>query len=112
MIPSNFLKKSLNSLFIDLGVCVFVYDSFKQIRIVFGHFADKPYENKVRMENGRDLGRQAHPRGITKAMRMKNKEFNVTQGMALLLLKPLNLPANYVLNLIIYITNPSNNIGY
>jgi len=28
---------------------------------------------------------------------MKNKEFNVTQGMALLLLKPLNLPANYVL---------------
>ena len=42
---------------------------------------------------------------------MKNKEFNVTQGMALLLLKPLNLPANYVLNLI-YITNPSNNIGY
>ena len=43
---------------------------------------------------------------------MKNKEFNVTQGMALLLLKPLNLPANYVLNLIIFITNPSNNIGY
>ncbi len=43
---------------------------------------------------------------------MKNKEFNVTQGMALLLLKPLNLPANYVLNLIIYITNPSKNIGY
>ena len=43
---------------------------------------------------------------------MKKKEFNVTQGMALLLLKPLNLPANYVLNLIIYITNPSNNIGY
>ncbi len=43
---------------------------------------------------------------------MKDKEFNVTQGMALLLLKPLNLPANYVLNLIIYITNPSNNIGY
>jgi len=28
---------------------------------------------------------------------VKNKEFNVTQGMALLLLKPLNLPANYVL---------------
>jgi len=43
---------------------------------------------------------------------MKNKEFNVTQGMALLLLKPLNLPANYVLHLIIYITNPINNIGY
>jgi len=43
---------------------------------------------------------------------LKNKEFNVTQGMALLLLKPLNLPANYVLNLIIYITNPCKNIGY
>ena len=43
---------------------------------------------------------------------MKNKEFNVTQGMALLLLKPLNLPAYYVFNLIIYLTNPSNNIGY
>ena len=43
---------------------------------------------------------------------MEDKGFNVTQGMALLLLKPLNLPANYVLNLIIYITNPSNNIGY
>ena len=43
---------------------------------------------------------------------MENKGFNVTQGMALLLLKPLNLPANYVLNLIIHITNPKNNIGY
>ena len=31
--------------------------------------------------------------------------------MALLLLKPLNLSANYVLNGIIYITNPRNNIG-
>ena len=43
---------------------------------------------------------------------MKDKEFNLTQGKALLLLKPLNLPANYILNLIIYITNPSNNIDY
>ena len=42
---------------------------------------------------------------------MEEKGFNVTQGMALLLLKPLNLPANYVLNLIIFITNPRNNIG-
>ena len=40
------------------------------------------------------------------------KEFNVTQGITLLLLKPLNLPANFVLNLIIWITNPKNNIGY
>ena len=43
---------------------------------------------------------------------MEEKGFNLTQGIALLLLKPLNLPANYVLNLIIYITNPRNNIGY
>ena len=43
---------------------------------------------------------------------MKNKEFNVTQGMALLLLKPLNLPANYVMHLILWITNPANGIGY
>ncbi len=41
---------------------------------------------------------------------MKNKEFNVSQGTPLLLLKPLNLLANYALNLIIYITNLSNNI--
>ena len=41
-----------------------------------------------------------------------NKGFNLTQAMALLLLKPLNLPANLVLNLIIFITNPKNNIGY
>ena len=33
---------------------------------------------------------------------MEEKGFNLTQGMALLLLKPLNLPANYVLNLIIF----------
>ena len=43
---------------------------------------------------------------------MEDKGFNLTQGMALLLLKPLNMPSNYVLNLIIYITNPRNNIGY
>ena len=40
------------------------------------------------------------------------KGFNITQGIALLLLKRLNLPTNYVLNLIIFITNPKNNIGY
>ena len=43
---------------------------------------------------------------------MEDKGFNLTQRMALLLLKPLNLHANYVLNLSIYITNPRNNIGY
>ena len=42
---------------------------------------------------------------------MEEKGFDLTQGMALLLLKPLNLPANYVLNLIIFITNPRNNIA-
>ena len=39
-------------------------------------------------------------------------DFNITQGIALLLLRPLDLPANFVLNLIIYITNPKNNFGY
>ena len=43
---------------------------------------------------------------------MENKGFNITQGITLLLLKPLNLPANFVLNLIIYVTNPRNNVGY
>jgi len=43
---------------------------------------------------------------------LENKGFNLTQGMVLLLLKPLNLPANFVLKLIIFITNPENNIGY
>ena len=40
------------------------------------------------------------------------KRFYVTKGMVLLLLKPLDLPPNFVFNLIIYITNPKNNIGY
>jgi len=43
---------------------------------------------------------------------LKEKGFNVTQGMALLLLKPLNLAPNLVLKLIILITDPKNNIGY
>tara|TARA_B100001109_G_scaffold149453_1_gene121595 strand:+ start:111 stop:242 length:132 start_codon:yes stop_codon:yes gene_type:complete len=43
---------------------------------------------------------------------LEKKGFNLTQGMALLLLKPLNLPTNLTLNLIIYITDPKNNIGY
>ncbi len=45
-------------------------------------------------------------------MNIKNRGFNITQGMVLILLKPLNLPANFILNLIIWITNPKNNIGY
>ena len=43
---------------------------------------------------------------------MKKEGFTILQGMALLLLKHLDLPANYALNLIIWITNPKNKIGY
>ena len=45
-------------------------------------------------------------------MNIKLMGFYVTQGLILLLLKPLNLPANLVLKLIIYITDPKNKIGY
>ena len=38
--------------------------------------------------------------------------FIILQGMALLLLKSLDLPTNYSLNLIILITNPKNKIWY
>ena len=42
----------------------------------------------------------------------KNENFNVTQGITLLLLKKLSLPTNLVFQLILFITNPENNIGY
>ena len=42
----------------------------------------------------------------------KKEKFNVTQGMSLLLLKKISLPANLVFHLILFITNPENNIGY
>mgnify|MGYP001253014742 FL=1 len=45
-------------------------------------------------------------------MSKETKNFNVTQGMTLLLLKKLSLPANLVLQLILFITDPKNNIGY
>ncbi len=45
-------------------------------------------------------------------MSKKTKNFNITQGMTLLLLKKLSLPANLVFQLILFITNPENNIGY
>ena len=45
-------------------------------------------------------------------MSKKNEPFNVTQGMTLLLLKKLSLPANLVFELILFITNPENKIGY
>ena len=42
----------------------------------------------------------------------KYKEnFNVTQGMTLLMLKKLSLPSNVVFQMILYITDPENNIG-
>ena len=43
---------------------------------------------------------------------LEKKGFNLTQGMVLLLLKPLKLPANYVMHLILWITNPSNGVGH
>tara|TARA_Y100000766_G_scaffold21383_1_gene14931 strand:+ start:325 stop:471 length:147 start_codon:yes stop_codon:yes gene_type:complete len=45
-------------------------------------------------------------------MSRKKEKFNVTQGMTLLLLKKISLPANLVLQMILFITNPENNIGY
>ena len=45
-------------------------------------------------------------------MTIKDMDFNVTQGMVLHLIKPFNFPANLVLNLIIFITDPKNKIGY
>ena len=42
----------------------------------------------------------------------KKEKFNVTQGMTLLLLKKISLPSNFVFQLILFITNPANNIGY
>tara|TARA_Y100000589_G_scaffold21743_1_gene18142 strand:+ start:9016 stop:9168 length:153 start_codon:yes stop_codon:yes gene_type:complete len=43
---------------------------------------------------------------------LEKYKFNITQGIALLLLKTINLPSNFALNLIIFITNPKNGIGY
>ena len=42
----------------------------------------------------------------------KTEKFNVTQGITLLLLKKIQLPTNLVFQLILFITNPENNIGY
>ena len=40
------------------------------------------------------------------------EKFNVTQGMTLLLLKKISLPSNLVFQVILFITNPENDIGY
>lgn len=45
-------------------------------------------------------------------MTLGNRFFQLNQCIALLLLKPLNLTANYVLNMILSITNPKKNIEY
>tara|TARA_B100000945_G_C19911420_1_gene380837 strand:+ start:351 stop:497 length:147 start_codon:yes stop_codon:yes gene_type:complete len=45
-------------------------------------------------------------------MRKKIDNFNVTQGITLLLLKKLSLPANLGFQMILYVTDPKNNIGY
>ena len=45
-------------------------------------------------------------------MSKEKDKFNVTQGMTLLLLKKLSLPANLVFLMILFITNPVNKIGY
>ena len=45
-------------------------------------------------------------------MSKRKENFNVTQGMTLLLLKKLSLPANFVFQLILFITDPEKNIGY
>ena len=47
-----------------------------------------------------------------KGMRKKKEKFNVTQGMTLLLLKKISLPSNLVFQMILFITNLENNIGY
>ena len=45
-------------------------------------------------------------------MSKEKEQFNVTQGMTLLLLKKLSLPANVVFLMILFITNPPIKIGY
>ena len=45
-------------------------------------------------------------------MSKRKENFNVTQGMALLLLEKLSLPANFVFQLILFIADPENNNGY
>ena len=46
-----------------------------------------------------------------KDMSKKKEKFNVTQGMTLLLLKKISLPSNLVFQMVLFITNPKNNIG-
>ncbi len=42
----------------------------------------------------------------------KKENFNVTQGMSLLLLEKLSLPPNLSFQMILYLTNPVNSVGY
>tara|TARA_Y100001968_G_scaffold208826_1_gene191938 strand:- start:1416 stop:1562 length:147 start_codon:yes stop_codon:yes gene_type:complete len=45
-------------------------------------------------------------------MSKEKEKFNMTQGMALLMLKKLSLPANVAFLMILFITNPENKIDY
>ena len=45
-------------------------------------------------------------------MSKKKNNFNITQGMTLLLLQKLSLPANFVYHLILFVTDPENDIEY
>ncbi len=45
-------------------------------------------------------------------MSKKKENFNVTHGMTLLLLKKLSLPPNVVFQMILYLIDPKNDIGY
>ena len=47
-----------------------------------------------------------------KDMSKKKEKFNVTQGMTLLLLKKLSLPANVAFLMILFVTNPAHKISY
>ena len=71
-----------------------------------GEVSTTPYRKVNYKESGKSIGEPE------KDMSQKKENFNVTQGMTLLLLKKLSLPANFVFQLILFITNPENNIGY
>jgi len=45
-------------------------------------------------------------------MSVHKNVFNVTQGITLLLLKRLLLPSNLVFQMILFVIDPANNIGY
>ena len=94
---STFLIKSTK----DLHQDKFLISRMRQIQL-FAFIVDKSKHNNS--STCISLGR--------KDMSKKKEKFNVTQGITLLLLKKISLPANLVFALILFITNPENNIGY